>query len=724
MNEKSFEILFRIKRIIYYNPKNCYGIIISEILDSKDSTYRIHDAKIKGFFPYIFEGDIFKAQGFYENDSDGMFIQARDISYFISATEKAIEDFISSRKYRIPKKVISSLIKEFGYDLFEIISSEPELLNKVEMTPKVRDKVMKIINEGYIFPKLVALLLSIKISPNYAMHIWERYEENSVAVVRNNPYSLSSISEITFDKLDKLAKGIGMKPNSAERLKAGIKSFMDFKIKNLGDIYVTRSSIERNLSEYLKLFKVYEENISTEEISEQIKILIKEKELTLVSHKNIHGKKIEIIYRKEMLECEDFISKKLREISGVSTGVTEDKVSAILEKFPKQLDAVQKEAVIKAVTKNISVITGGPGTGKTTIIQAIIFCMKKLNPECSVATIAPTGRAGRRIQEVTGNNSSTIHRAIELDSMMSINRYFTENMIIVDESSMIDIVLFAKLLEAAGDDSQIVLIGDSSQLPPVGPGLIFKDIIDSDIISVVKLINIYRQTGDSNIIKNAQNLISSSDTQITKDNSSDFKIWDTKPDSLIKPRVIKTLDKILLEYDLKDVVILSPMKNGSSGTNSFNQAIQERFNPRKGNKYYVDAERNVEFRVGDRVIQNENDYELGVMNGEIGFITDIINDVVMAEFSDIIIVYDSGSIHEIDLAYSISVHKSQGSEFPVVIFPISENHDKMLNRNLVYTAWTRARETLICIGDIEKIEEIKHKEERQRLSLLKHKLIC
>jgi exodeoxyribonuclease V alpha subunit len=543
---------------------------------------------------------------------------------------------------------------------------------------------------------IMIFLQSLEITPAYAKKIFNRYGDNSIKVIRENPYRLcDEIFGIGFKIADKIAKNAGIEKESVFRIKSGI-IYMLGQLQEAGNCYFPYDMLLEQAKDFL--------DIEINDIKKTLDILSKEKDIIVSDDK---------IYLFETYNDEKFVAEELIKIkkeplkTRLDLISIENRIKEISKISKIEIDEYQQEAVISAVSEKILVITGSPGTGKSTILNYILKIFEMDNKNVKLA--APTGRASKRLSETTGKEAKTIHRLLEynpkLNTFLKNNRRkLSCDLLIIDEASMLDIKLMKNLIDAIDYKTRIIFVGDVDQLPSVGPGNVLNDIINSKVFKVVRLNKIYRQFGRSKIIYNAHRirdgLYPSLIFNSEDDNINDFYFIEKSEQEDVVNTILKMLFYNLpnkFGFDpLKDVQILVPVNKGIVGVENLNLRIQEKFN---SNLKKI-MRGSTEFRLNDKIIQQKNNYEKDVYNGDIGFIKDIDFELqeFKVDFSGKIVTYNFYDTDEINLSYAISIHKSQGSEFKCVIVPILTSHYMLLQRNLLYTAITRAKELVVLIG--------------------------
>lgn len=723
-----------IEDIIFRNEDNGYTVAK---LNSSDGS-----VTIVGNAAFINIDEMVEVRGeWIYHDKFGEQLQFETIKTTIPSTLKGIENYLASGILPyVGPKTAKNIVNEFGEDSLDIIQYNPERLKKI---PGIGEKKIEKITAAYEEQRevkdIMVYLQGFNITVNNAIKIYKKYGKDTVGVINENPYRLSEdIHGIGFKTSDALAREMGIGLDSPYRIEAGLK-FTMMKSSGDGHCYLPKDELLYKTSHLLQ--------VETSLIEESIRDLIFKKNFHIVNELETS-----LVYYMPFHVAENNVARKIVELSKVDfTDLqvdVEKEIKRIEDEEEIEFHSKQLIAIKEAVEDGVVIITGGPGTGKTTTINAIINIFEDL--EMNVVLAAPTGRAAKRMTETTGRESKTIHRLLEVAYMeedMGFNRDedspIEADVIIIDESSMIDILLMNSLLKAINEGTRIILVGDIDQLPSVGAGNVLRDIINSESIRVVMLDKIFRQAEESMIVVNAHK-INRGEIPILNGKDKDFYF-------LSQPNSSSTLNTIIglnnerlpkyYDYDpLKDIQILTPMKKGDVGTKSLNKKLQETLNPKSTFK----AEKKIGdelFRVGDKVMQVKNNYNLewkkivgnmtvdkgeGVFNGDFGYIESIdheANNLKVLFDDERLVEYSFNGLDELKLSYAITVHKSQGSEFPVVIMPVHWGPPMLLTRNLIYTGITRARELVVLVGEVKFLQMmIKNNRIAKRYSSLDKKI--
>ena len=616
----------------------------------------------------------------------------------------AVVEFLSSDLFKgIGKNIAQSIVNTLGENAIEEILKDKSCLNLVpKLTMKKAEKIYTILNKYEQSHKTIVYLTDLGFSMKDAMIIYNKYKDMSIDIINSNIYKLCyDLNEISFLKVDAISTKLNYDKRDRRRVKATIVYIMNSLTYQNGDTYLNKEYIVRGVNNYLGT-EIDLDNYDNYfyELEEEGKIKIDNEDY----------------YLRELWDAENNIIDKLYILTNKETKKTQ--IEDIIESQEKEDNIIynekQKEAIRKAINNNVLIITGGPGTGKTTIIKAITSAYQKINNLSKedlinqLALLAPTGRASKRISESTLLPSSTIHRFLKWDKdsntfMINENNKDKSKLIIVDEVSMIDINLFSSLLKGLTTNIKLILVGDYNQLPSVGPGQILKDLIESDVIDTVYLNLLYRQDENSYIPDLAEEIKEGELSETFLETKSDYTFLKCENESIkknIKKLCIQTLNK---GYNYKRVQLLAPMYKGINGIDALNKELQEVFNPSSQTKREIKYG-DVIFRENDKILQLINQPDDNIFNGDIGIIKYIKygnkgKNEMYIDFDDNLVRYTPKDFINIKHGYIISIHKSQGSEFELVMMPICMDYNRMLYRKLLYTGITRAKKKLILIGD-------------------------
>lgn len=644
----------------------------------------------------------------------------------VAPTEiSGIEKFLASGAINgIGPAMAKKIVAEFGEKTLEIIAKSPNELLKV---PGIGKKTAEKISTSYLeqseLTEIMVWLENHGISNTYAGKIFAKYGSFAIDIMEKDIYRLfQDIEGIGFLTADKLAFNLGIQREDKRRIISGI-DYALMQLCNNGHCCIPEMALVDKTAKILQvnnqiIFTILKERIDIGSLNTEV----------------VGGETL--IYPPYLYYAEKKVAMRLLQLQQATEPLSEDNLSLFIKVWEKdnqiQLAQKQKEAIKACLHHGVLVLTGGPGTGKTTVIKGILSILKAQGLKIRLA--APTGRAAKRLSETTGQKALTIHRLLEANNLAQddnlqlgfskdIDDQLDADVIILDEVSMVDIVLMHHFLNAVPDGCRIILVGDTDQLPAVGPGSVLKDIIRSQKVPAIRLDEIFRQAQTSMIIQNAH-IINAGRLPDLRKQYSDFVFYELNDDTSITQKILDLCTKDLPHegFDvLKDVQILSPMHRFLCGVENLNLMLQEQLNPKKNQdelKYSSQT-----FRVGDKVMHIRNNYQKNVFNGDIGFIQDVNNEKLTVDYFDHIVTYEKNELNELTLAYASSVHKSQGSEYKVIIIPLSTSHYIMLQRNLLYTAITRAKQKVIIIGSKKALmTAIQSNRTQKRYTLLAERL--
>ena len=687
-----------VKIITYHNNDN--GYIVAKVVPEGKSGI----IPAVGYIKVLYAGETVILKGEWENNpKHGRQFRFESCESVVPTTTDGIKRFLSSKFIEgIGPKFAERIVDTFGKDTLKILDESPERLKEV---PGMGKKKIKAVIEGWESHRhirtVMIFLQSNDISVTYASKIFDKYGDETIDKLRSNPYRLiQDIHGIGFIKADQIAKNLGIGRESQERVRAGILYCLESLIDK-GHVFVPRHSLIEETAEMLDL--------DADKIMEGVKFL---------SEGGWVVNDEERLYRADIFRTENLLAQHLQLIATTPLhGICPDR-QAVEKLFPvvEQSSGMifaqqQREAVIKSVVANCMVLTGGPGTGKTTTVLGMIDIFRRLN--FTVLLCAPTGRAAKRMSEATGMEAKTIHRLLEYDPFRgkfakNENNPLESHVIIMDEASMVDTILFSDFLKAVNQHSKLVIVGDVNQLPSIGPGNVLRDIIMSGVVPTVRLTEIFRQAASSRIVQSAH-LINSGRRPFTDNERTGnfFFVKKSDPAQVTTTIVDMVSRRLPARYGFdpfQDIQVLAPMHKSETGVANLNMLLQGCLNPVRHNMPVI-RKGNFELRRGDKVMQVRNNYDKMVFNGDIGRIeqVDSVNTTVVVRFDEAV-HYTGAELDDLVPAYAISVHKSQGSEFRCVVMPVTTQHFILLKRNLLYTAVTRARELVVLVGDMKALE--------------------
>lgn len=707
-----------IEQILFYNPENGYTVF-------KFSIEEREPAIVVGSFPPMSPGERLKVNGRWEdNPKFGPQFKADGFVPVLPSGAKGIEKFLSCGLIKgIGPVLAKRIVKKFGEQTLEILSRNPDRMKDVEGVGAVKLKeIKKSWAEHEDIRDLIIFLQEHNVSTSLATKIYRHYGQKSYQILKTNPYQLCmEIWGIGFKTADQIAIKLGMDPVSPERIKAFILYLLE-KDNEQGHIFSFAGNLETRCREELE--------VGQEKFRPALEELKKKK---LVVGESLADD--EAIYLPFFYQAQEVVVRSIHKLARapfLSPAFDIDQVIGDVEKGLRlEFSAQQKRAIRESFQKKILIITGGPGTGKTTIIKAVTAVFDKWGSKVLLA--APTGRAAKRLAETTGKEAKTIHRTLEFNPKLGIFRRnekhpLAGDAIIIDEFSMVDLALMYSLIKAIPPSMRLIIVGDKDQLPALGPGTLLRDLIESQQVSVVRLDEIFRQERDSLIVTNAHR-INQGQTILypaRDDKNSDFYFIHQEDEQKVFQTILKLCSfgiprKLALNPLSPQIQVISPMYKGFVGVDRLNAELQRKLNAsQEGLKIGTR-----EIRVHDKVMQIRNNYEKDVFNGDIGSVVHIDRSRyrLIVHFDGRPVIYDKDEIEDITLAYAVSVHKSQGSEYQAVVMPLLTQHFIMLQRNLFYTALTRAKKLSIIIGSYKALYiAIKNDKPVNRNSLLREKL--
>lgn len=770
-----FDIECKVKDIVYSDSATFFRIIRASVLNDspvEDAKSQLKNEEVIHLtIPLLDKGDVLKGRVEVQRSPRYGYYLTMVGDYQISepTNKKELEDFLIRKIKGCGKKTARLLVEEYGMDVMTSVLKDEDSLTKLGISKGRSDKLRTAFSQHQSFDQLATFLYSMNLPMSIAVAIYDKLGNDSLNQIQQNPYMISGFDYVSFTHADIIAYALKKDPLSPNRIRAGIISFIESRMEQ-GDLCVKEVDIYSGLVTFLNQkgnYQTYDnDRISKALIKHTLDGLLR----TQSVKKDHNNKGKAFIYLKKYYAIENRIVNSLEKLltdfrpaiasaseiedvlNKVETGGYLTEEERLIGVQPPKLAKLQRQAVFMALESPISVLTGGPGTGKTHTVNTVVQTLKRINPSAKIALLAPTGKAAKRMSEMTNMPSMTIHRKLNLSGFGSNEGTQTieEDFVIADEASMVDAELFSALVSNLGDHTRVLMVGDIDQLPSIGPGLILKDLIQSKRIPVTMLTEVFRQAQNSQIVTNAHKLIDGKRTvdedgiTIDHDKGDMYFIKSVDAENL-RHLILKSIERQIEGYnrDIADICVLSPMRVGGLGTVLLNEEIQARLNPPSKNKQeiVVNSDRKMIYREGDRVINLVNNMDKEVMNGETGYISSIHETVreddkgqtftykaVEVTFPDVfaddkVVEYTEKELQEIELAYAISIHKSQGSEFPVVITPVHQSQERMLSRNLIYTAWTRTQDVLIIVGDEKELDKgIERVDGRNRVSLLKEKI--
>ncbi len=721
-----------ISEIVFKNEDN--GYTIAHLVNEND------EIVVVGCMPTLAIGESIEVEGKWVNHK--IYGTQFEVNSFMPVTPSSLEGiyvYLSSGMiHGIGEKMAKRIIDKFGVDTLEVIQNSPEKLQEVEgIGSKKVKQIVKSYEEDRELRNIIIQLSPFGITPNYCLKIYKKYKSSAIEVINKNPYQLAEdIRGIGFKVADSIASKIGIGKNSKDRICQGILYTLNKSLSN-GHTYLPEHVLIQDSEKLLEL--------NGEIIKECVMMLVYNQKIHIEKVNNENLIYLMPYYLAENGVCSQIVKLSQYEFEDLKIDI-DNEINVLEEDKKIKLAEKQILAVKESVNSGVLIITGGPGTGKTTTINAIIDIFE--NNGKSVTLAAPTGRAAKRMSETSNKEAKTIHRLLEMGFSTDDDLTFfkdeedpiNSDVIIVDEVSMVDIILMYNLLRAIKLGTRVILVGDSDQLPSVGAGNVLKDMINSNIINVVKLNEIFRQAQESMIIVNAHKINNGEPLYLNTKGKDFFFIRKSTNEEILNEiigLVNERLPKFYKVDKLKDIQVLSSMRKGELGVTNLNIELQKYLNKKEKFKVEESFSKRL-FRVGDKVMQVKNNYTKkwetedqkesgeGIYNGDIGYVYHIDKDkktiyILFDQTKIVSYLYDE--LDEIDHSFCTTIHKSQGSEFPVVVLPIAWAPPMLLSRNLLYTAVTRAKKLVVLVGDVKYLEYmIKNNRVNQRYSNLGYKL--
>ena len=702
-----------IERIIFENPSSFFRILLLDI-DDTDADFDDFEIIVTGTMADIMEGEDYTFWGnLVQHPKYG---EQLKITRYERAkpTSKGLVKYFSSDHFKgIGVKTAQKIVDLYGDNTIDKVLAEPEKLKDIAgLSAKNSEAFIMKLRQNYGTERVLAKLSEYGISNKLAFQIHDFYKEETLEIVEHYPYQLvEDIQGIGFKIADQLAQSLGIESTAPERFRAGLLHTLLTQSMEKGDTYLEAKELLEHTIELLESSRQIELDPSS--VADELAHLIEEDKVQNVDTK---------IFENSLFFAEEGICNNLLRIlekenqNKYEPEKIEAAITHIEEEFAISYDVIQKQAICDAIQHKIFILTGGPGTGKTTVINGIIAVYALLNGldlrkshDLPILLAAPTGRAARRMNELTGLPSATIHRHLGMtgdDDTSHLDDYLDTDFIIVDEFSMVDTWLANQLLSNISSNSKLLIVGDADQLPSVSPGQVLADLLKIPLLPQTKLEKIYRQSKDSTIVTLASQIQKGILPPDFIEKKADRSYFEARSEHI--PQMIERIVEAAIRSGIpaQDVQVLAPMYRGQAGIDHINQIMQNLINPAETEQIIFEAT-DCQYRQGDKVIHLVNDAESNVFNGDLGHITDLLpakytdskQDELTINFDGNEVIYPRSEWYKIRLAYAMSIHKSQGSEFPVVILPITSSSHRMLQRNLIYTAITRAKSKLILLGE-------------------------
>ena len=675
-----------VERITYQNAENGYTVLKCAVKNYKDLV------TVVGTMPDTHVGSVLSLEGFWKVDAKyGRQFSVEKFEETLPATVYGIEKYLGSGLIKgIGPKFARRIVEKFGEDTLDVIEENPNALIEVEGIGKVRvERIKTSWQEQKEIKNIMLFLQGHEVSTSHATKIFKAYGSESIQIVKENPYRLADdIWGIGFKTADSIAAKMGIEKDRFIRLRSGILYTLN-KLSESGHCYAVREQLMEKAVQLLEV-DAPELEITLDEMIRTGDVIKEE----------------EAIYLPPFYFSETGCAKSMLHLLERERKVRvnpDEIVQKVIRQSAISYDEIQLEAIRTAISSKIMVLTGGPGTGKTTTTMGIISAYQMAG--CRILLAAPTGRAAKRMSEATGMEAKTIHRLLEFKPpegyQKNEDKPLDGDVLILDECSMVDVILMYNLLKAIPEHMSLILVGDTDQLPSVGAGNVLKDVIDSGRIPVVRLTRIFRQAQGSRIIMNAHRINKGEAIDMRGGKESDFFFAGKETNEEVVDTLVKYCTQNLPRYyhvdAFRDIQVLTPMQRGTCGAANLNQVLQEAMNPTR-----IFLHRGgTQYRLHDKVMQIRNDYDKEVFNGDIGTVTrvDMEERELTVDFDGRAVVYDVTELDELALAYAVTIHKAQGSEYPIVVMPFTMSHFVMLQRNLLYTGVTRAKKILVLIGE-------------------------
>ena len=711
-----------IKHVRFYSEETKFIVCL---IDSEQEDKPI---LASGYMSYVNPQDKYRFQGDYIiHPKYGKQFQIQSYEIILANDEEEIIRYLSSSLFKgIGEKQAKAIVDVLGKDALIKIKEDKHVLDHIPgMSEKKRETIYEVLSSQDFDQEVLSFFMGHGISTKHLSLIQAVYQERTLEVLQNNPYQIiDDIDGIGFKTADELALKIGVDPYDESRIRAAVFYALKDACFQDGSTY----------QEYERIYRAFHRlipGVKQEDFAMQLEELIEEKKIV---------QELEKYYPYDLYESEMVIANTFQKwLHSPLQEIDTDELEIYLEELESQLsltyDVKQKEAILLFFKQPSMIITGGPGTGKTTIVEAIMKLYRKVYPDQKIALVAPTGRAAKRLSEVTGLEACTIHRLLKWDlhtNVFAVNREHPLDcdLLVIDEFSMVDTLLFSHLLEASTHVTKLLLIGDDQQLPSVGPGHVLKDLLASSKVSAVRLERIYRQSKESGIITLAHDIRNyeyHSDV-FFKYNDIYFQTCQAQDVvGYVKHLVSKAMQE---GYDSQDIQVLAPMYNGVAGIDALNDCLQELLNPADEFKKELRVGKRI-FREGDKILQLKNRVDDNVFNGDIGILEEIcfkdnfeyLKDTLSMNFDGQYVEYTAEDFYTITHAYCMSIHKSQGNEFKIVIMPVLKEYYIMLKKNLIYTGLTRAKQSLFILGNPQAFEYgIKNDRDDKRRTTLQTRL--
>jgi len=718
--------------ILFQNDEN--GYVVCEVALPEG------DIVMVGTIPYLMVGENITAHGTYvRHNTYGKQFKISSCERSLPSTQNAMRDFLASGAIKgIGEVLASRIVDAFGESTFDIIADSPMALASIQgITKKKAQEISELFNYRMGIKRVIEEFVKLGLTPEQAVRAYGIYGNDTTAMLHKNPYIVCQIGlDVNFETADRIAHSLNFDMEDERRACAGILHILTHNLQN-GHTYIPKHKLLAVAADLLDHFE-------EDQLLDILEQMFADGDVVILD-----SERHECVFLPRLYEAENYVSSRINTMANDETDYGED-IDEILDSIEEETGIeyaiMQREAVKRASQRRLMVLTGGPGTGKTTTVNAMINMFESIGKK--VALCAPTGRAAQRMTQLCGREAKTIHRLLEVKPQeggfgpqfsRNERRPLSADVIIADECSMIDILLMEALMRATKQKAHLILVGDYNQLPSVGAGNVLMDIIESECVDVVELDEIFRQAAQSNIVVSSHGILNG-EYPILDRKDGDFFFLYVDDEILGAKKVADLIARRLpkaYEYDpFSDIQIITPTKLGALGTKELNVRLQEALNPSFSMPHI--RRRDITLKVGDKVMQTRNNYDvewikkddgvssMGVFNGDIGRVAsiDMHREQLIVDFYDKLATYPFSIINELELAYAITVHKSQGSEFDAVILPLFKCPQRLQNREILYTAFTRAKEILVVVGDYETlthmVDNLRHS---KRYTLLREMIV-
>lgn len=689
-----------VERVTFHSEESGYTVLRFRVQGEREPSI------VVGTFSAISPGESLRLTGHWTTHPQyGQQFKVIESAVMRPATIAGIQKYLGSGLIKgIGPVTAKRIVEHFKEKTLEIIETDITRLGEVKGIARAKvEMIQRAWEEQRTIKEVMLFLQSHGVSTHHAVKIFKQYGNQAISIVEQTPYRLAvEVYGIGFRSADQIARNLGIPADSPERMKAGLRHML-LEASEEGHCYLPQGELVTRAAKALDV-----ENEAM--LAAATAAMLDDGLLRMGTDADEHA-----VYLPPFWQAERAITRRLKALLEkrvqVNTSRVDDWLARFTERRGIELSEEQQRAIQQATKERVLVLTGGPGTGKTTTLRTMVQLFEAMGKQ--VALASPTGRAAQRLAEVTGREARTIHRLLEFDPSQAGFKRNEEwpldtDVVIIDESSMIDLVLANNLLKAIDVKSQLVLVGDVDQLPSVGAGTVLRDLIKSGVVPVARLTQVFRQAQESLIVQNAHRINRGEFPQLIKPGQGESDCYFIEADTperiveLVVKSVATSLPKRFAYNPLRDVQVLAPMNRGLAGATHLNEVLQQALNPPAVTKAEL-VRGNRTFRVGDKVIQRVNNYKLEVFNGDLGTIEMIDREEqgIAVRFADRIVQYDSADVLELAHGFCITVHKSQGSEYPAVVLPLHTSHFLMLSRNLIYTALTRAKKTVVMIGTVK-----------------------